>query len=99
MALNGQPTAAFQNGGEAWLTKGGIADTPMASAADGSREHGARLQQRDDFREGIAHAMTDRACAGIETIESVKHSKEIARPNYLPDSRGRAAAKRCATRE
>src|SRR5262245_60969305 len=58
MAVDGQATAALEHGAEARLAEGRVADTPAASPADLSREHGSRLQQRHDFGERVVHVWT-----------------------------------------
>ena len=58
VAINCQATATFQHRAEARVTERGVADTPAAGAADAPREHGPRLEQRDDFREWIGHVWT-----------------------------------------
>jgi hypothetical protein len=58
LAVYGETTAPFQHGAEAWVAEGRVGDAPATGAADASREHGARLQQRDDFRERVGHVWT-----------------------------------------
>ena len=58
MAIDRQTTAALEHGAEARLAEGRVADAPAAGAADALREHRARLQQRDDFRERVVHVWT-----------------------------------------
>ncbi|MNL71428.1 hypothetical protein D3C87_1965770 [compost metagenome] len=49
LAVDGETTTALEHGAEAWLAEVSVANTPAAGAADGLREHGTRLKQRDDF--------------------------------------------------
>ena len=51
VAVDSEATAALEHGAEARLAEGRVADTPATGAADALREHGARLKQRDDFRD------------------------------------------------
>jgi len=58
MAIDGEPTPAVQHRAEARLAEVRLADRPMTGTADPRREHGAWLQQRDDFRERVCHIRT-----------------------------------------
>ena len=60
LAVDGETTAALEHGAEARLAEGRVADAPAAGAADALREHGARLKQRDDFRERVVSCLDDR---------------------------------------
>ena len=70
MAIDGETTAALEHGAEARLAEVRVADTPATGAADALREHRARLKQRDDFREWVAHGWTLTNEIGLSIVES-----------------------------
>ena len=59
VAVDREAAAALQHGAEARLAVGRVADAPAAGAADALREHRARPEQRDDFREWIDSSLDD----------------------------------------
>src|SRR5262245_45724477 len=58
MTFDHETAAAFEHRTKARLTELRIANTPATGAADSLREHGAWLEQRDDFRERVGHVRT-----------------------------------------
>ena len=58
LAVDRETAAALEHGTEAGMAKLRVANPPATGTADPLREHGARLQQRDDLRERVVHART-----------------------------------------